>query len=52
MVPEPMIADALATASTAEAECVQLVELANSRGGKDNATAVVSRYQIAPVAGP
>ncbi len=52
MVPEAMIADALATAPTAEAACVQLVELANRRGGKDNVTAVVSRYQIAPVAGP
>ncbi len=51
MVAEAVIADALAAAPTAEAACQRLVELANSHGGKDNITAVVSRYQIAPLAG-
>jgi len=50
MVPETAIADALAAASTAEAACQQLVDLAISRGGYDNVTAVVNRYQIAPLA--
>lgn len=48
MVPEPMIADVLEHALTAEAACKQLIDLANSRGGKDNVTAVVSRYQVTP----
>ncbi len=51
MVAEAVIAEALAAAPTAEAACHRLVELANSHGGKDNVTAVVSRYQIAPLAG-
>lgn len=51
MVAEPDIADALTSAPTAEAACRRLVDLANSHGGKDNVTAIVSRYQIAPVAG-
>lgn len=46
MVPEAMIAEVLVSAPTAEAACRQLIDLANSRGGKDNVTAVVSRYQI------
>ena len=50
MVAEADIADTLASAPTAEAACLRLVDLANSHGGKDNITAVVSRYQIAPVA--
>ena len=50
MVAEAVIADALAAAPTAEAACQRLIELANSHGGKDNVTAVVSRYQIAPPA--
>lgn len=51
MVAEAVIADALAAAPTSEAACQRLVELANRHGGKDNVTAVVSRYQIAPLAG-
>jgi PPM family protein phosphatase len=51
MVSEADISDALAAATTAEAACRRLVDLANAHGGKDNVTAVVSRYQIAPVAG-
>lgn len=51
MVAEAVIADALAAAPTAEVACRRLVDLAISRGGKDNVTAVVSRYQIAPFAG-
>ncbi len=50
MVAEAVIADALAAAPTAEAACQRLIELANSHGGKDNVTAVVSRYQIARTA--
>ena len=50
MVAEAVIAEALAAAPTAEAACQRLIELANSHGGKDNVTAVVSRYQIAPPA--
>ena len=49
MVPEAMIAEALATAPTAEAASRQLIDLANSRGGKDNVTVVASRYHVAPV---
>ena len=49
MVAEAVIAEALAAAPTAEAACQRLVELANSHGGKDNVTAVVSRYQITPL---
>jgi serine/threonine protein phosphatase PrpC len=51
MVAESAIADALVAAPTAEAACRRLVELANSHGGKDNVTAVVSRYQITPLVG-
>jgi len=51
MVADAVIADALAAAPTAEAACRRLVDLAISYGGKDNVTAVVSRYQIAPLAG-
>jgi len=47
MVPESMIADVLANTDTADRASRQLVDLANSRGGKDNVTVVVSRYQIA-----
>jgi protein phosphatase len=50
MVAEADIADVLAAAPTAEAACRQLVDHANSRGGKDNVTAVVTRYHIAPIA--
>jgi protein phosphatase len=46
MVAEAVIAETLAAAPTAEAACQRLIELANSHGGKDNVTAVVSRYQI------
>ena len=48
MVAEVEIADVLAAAPTAAAACQRLVDLANSHGGKDNVTAVVTRYQIAP----
>jgi protein phosphatase len=51
MVAEAAIADALAAAPSAEAACRRLVDLAISRGGTDNVTAVVTRYQIAPFAG-
>lgn len=51
MVAEAVIADALVAAPTAEAACQRLVELAISHGGKDNVTAVVSRYQIVPFGG-
>ncbi len=51
MVAEAVIAEALVAAPTAEAACQRLIELANSHGGKDNVTAVVSRYQIVPLAG-
>ncbi len=50
MVPEVMIAEALGTAKTAEDACRALVHLANSRGGKDNVTVVVSRFHVAPAA--
>ena len=50
MVADTGIADALMAAPTAEAACRRLVELAIAQGGKDNVTAVVSRYQIAPLA--
>ncbi len=49
MVPDAMIAEVLSSAPTAEAACLQLVDLANSRGGKDNVSVVVSRYQITPI---
>lgn len=48
MVEEAVMADALAAAPTAEAACRRLVDLAIGNGGKDNVTAVVTRYQIAP----
>ena len=51
MVTEADIADTLAAAPTADTACQRLVDLANSHGGKDNVTVVVSRYQIAPVVG-
>jgi protein phosphatase len=50
MVTEADIAEALAAAPTAEAAVRRLVDLANSHGGKDNVTVVVTRYQIPPVA--
>lgn len=51
MVAEADIANALLAAPTADAACRRLVELAIAHGGKDNVTAVVSRYQITPAAG-
>jgi protein phosphatase len=51
MVAETAIAEALVAAPTAEAACRRLVDLAIGRGGKDNVTAVVSRYRIVPLAG-
>ena len=51
MVAEADIADVLTSSPTTEAACRRLVDLANSHGGKDNITVVVSRYQITPAAG-
>lgn len=46
MVAEEAIAEALGAAPTPADACRRLVDLANDNGGKDNVTAVVSRYRI------
>ena len=46
MVSEAAIAEVLAATPTAEDACRRLVDTANRNGGKDNVTALVSRYRI------
>jgi protein phosphatase len=47
MVPDGQISDVLSAAPDAEQACEQLVARANDRGGKDNITAIVARYEAA-----
>jgi serine/threonine protein phosphatase PrpC len=47
MMPDHEIADVLATVPDAERACEQLVARANDKGGKDNITAIVARYEAA-----
>jgi protein phosphatase len=44
MVPNEDIAAVLASAPEPQAACERLIDMANDRGGKDNVTAVVVRY--------
>jgi serine/threonine protein phosphatase PrpC len=46
MVDDAAIAESLAAASTAQAGCDGLMDLALQRGGRDNVTVVVARYVI------
>jgi protein phosphatase len=47
MMPDRQIAEILGTTSDAEYACEQLVARANDKGGKDNITAIVARYEAA-----
>ena len=46
MVPDPEIAAALAATPAPQAACLRLQDLALRRGGTDNITVVVARYQV------
>jgi len=47
MVPDEDIAATLGAATDPQAACTQLLHTANERGGKDNVTAIVARYDPA-----
>jgi protein phosphatase len=47
-VPDDLIALVLAAESDPDRACKRLVTRANERGGKDNVTVIVARYDAAP----
>ena len=46
MVPDERIADVLGDEAEPQGACERLVAAANEKGGKDNITAVIARFEV------